>query len=129
MSMAGLVVAFDEAEDETNGGTITDYVLGPRNAAADARPWTELVVRSTSDVQPTDLEGGLRVTALWGWSSVPAPIEQACLLQASRLLARRDSPHGVAGSPENGSEIRLLERLDPDVAVAVRPFKRVWGAV
>jgi hypothetical protein len=129
MTSTDLVVAFDGDEDQSYGSSITDYQLGPVNAAADGRPWTELWVRPASAVQPTCLEGGLQVTARWGWPGVPDPIRQACLLQASRLLARRDAPFGVAGSPETGSEVRLLARLDPDVAVAVRPFRKVWGAV
>jgi hypothetical protein len=52
----------------------------------------------------------------------------ATLIQASRLFARRHAPFGVAGNPEVG-QLRLLERLDPDVAISVRPFARVWGAV
>jgi hypothetical protein len=129
MTTTDLAVAFDEDEDQTYSGTITAYHLQPRNAAADGRPWAQLYVRSTSAVQPTCLRDGVRVTALWGWSAVPPAIEQACLLQASRLLSRRDSPHGVAGSPETGSEVRLMARLDVDVAVAIRPFRRMWGAV
>lgn len=129
MTTTDLAVAFDEDDDESYGGVITDYRLCPANAAADAQPWTELVVQDISDVQPTALEDGVRVTARWGWSAVPDPIKEACLLQASRVIARRDAPFGVAGSPDAGSEIRLLARLDPDVMVAVRPFYRVWGAV
>ncbi len=128
MSTTGLVVGFDLAETQTYSSAVTDYQLGPVNAAADGRPWVELAVRPSSLVQPTAIEAGVRVTALWGWSAVPAPIKEACLLQASRLLSRRDSPYGVAGSPEAGNELRLLAKLDPDVAVAVRPFERVWGA-
>ena len=37
--------------------------------------------------------------------------------EASRWFARRNSPYGIAGSPEMGSELRLLAKLDPDVAV------------
>jgi hypothetical protein len=129
MTSTDLVVAFDGDEDQSFGSSITDYQLGPVNAAADGRPWTELQVRPASTVQPTACENGLRITARWGWSGVPDPIRQACLLQASRLLARRNAPFGVAGSPDAGSEVRLLARLDPDVAVAVRPFRRTWGAV
>jgi hypothetical protein len=88
-----------------------------------------LAVRSASAVTPSGRKDAIRITAAWGWDAVPDPIEEACLLQASRLLSRRDSPHGIAGSPEAGSEIRLLERLDPDVAISCRPFRRVWGAV
>ena len=70
----------------------------------------------------------MKVTARWGWAAVPSTIKQATLLQASRLLARRDAPFGIAGSPDVGSEIRLLARVDPDVAVAVAPYRRWWGA-
>ena len=122
-----VAVALDADLDYTDG-TITGYDLRPINAAAEGRPWTQLWVRSTSTVQPNCTEQGVRVTARWGWSGVPDSIRQACLLQASRLLARRDSPFGVAGSAEMGSELRLLARLDADVAVAVRPYRRVWGA-
>ena len=53
--------------------------------------------------------------------------QEATLLQASRLAARRDSPFGVAGSPDAGSEMRLLARVDPDVAVALEPYRRrIW---
>jgi hypothetical protein len=122
-------VAADEDLDYDAGGEVTSPRLEPVNAAADGRPWTSLVVPPASAVQPSCLEHGVRITALWGWSAVPPAVEEACLLQASRLLSRRDSPLGVAGSPEAGSELRLLARLDPDVAVALRPFRRVWGAV
>jgi hypothetical protein len=110
-----VAVATDDDRDDYADNVITGYDLEPINALAEGRPWTELWVRSTSAVQPTCLEHGVRVTALWGWSAVPPAIEEACLLQASRLLSRRDSPLGVAGSPEAGSE--------------VRPYRRVWGAV
>jgi hypothetical protein len=105
----------------------TDYTLQPRNAAADARPWT-LLVGNSGTTLPAG-EGAIRVTARWGWAAVPDMIEQATLIQATRLFRRKDSPFGVAGSPETGSELRLLARLDPDVALLVAPLRRVWGAV
>lgn len=124
MDATGLTVAYDSAGDETYASAITAYSLRPGNAAPRARPWTELIVRPTSTVQPTGLEAGVRVTGLWGWSAVPAPVEEATLLQASRLLSRRDSPYGIAGSPETGSEMRLLAKVDPDVAVSLAGYLR-----
>ncbi|MBL8926321.1 MAG: hypothetical protein JNM77_08780 [Pseudonocardia sp.] len=124
MTTTDLAVAFDSDGDETYADTITAHTLRNRNAAAEGRPWTELAILSTSDVQPTDAPDAVRVTAVWGWSAVPDAVKQATLLQASRLLVRRDSPYGVAGSPEAGTEIRLLERLDPDVAVVLAPYRR-----
>lgn len=64
------------------------------------------------------------VTAQFGWLAVPGAVQQATLLQASRFSNRRDSPMGVAGSPEMGSELRLLARVDPDVAVSLARYSR-----
>lgn len=94
---------------------ITDYQLYPLNG----NPWTSIV-----DAQ---IRGVVTVTARFGWSGVPSAIEQACLLQASRILMRRDAPFGIAGSPET-SELRLLAKLDPDVEVLLRPYYRWYGA-
>jgi hypothetical protein len=52
----------------------------------------------------------------------------ATKIQASRLFVRRQSPFGIAGSPEIGT-VRLGSRLDPDVEVLLRPFRKVsWMA-
>ena len=130
MTSLGLVVKVDSLDDGTYPDTVDagSVRLRPVNAAAKDRPWTEIVVHPESTVQPTGLDAGVQVTARWGWFAVPRTIKEATLLQASRILARRDAPFGVAGSPEAGSEVRLLARLDPDVAVAVAPYRRWWGA-
>lgn len=130
MTTDGLLVGVDLDDDQSYGHAVTDYLLEPRNAGPMARPWTSLVVNRGSAVVPTDpLVEQVAVTARWGWTSVPDTVVQATLLQASRLVARRDSPFGVAGSPDAGNELRLLARVDPDVEVALRPFRRVWGAL
>lgn len=121
MTQTGLSVDVD-------GAAITEFDLKPSNAAADGRPWTEILVKSSSATRPTSAADGVKVTATFGWTAVPTAIKQATLMQASRLLSRRDSPFGVAGSPEMGSELRLLAKLDPDVAVTIAPYRRFWGA-
>ena len=125
----GAVVIVDDLMDvtglaiESDGTTVTAERLTPRNAPAKGRPYTRLWLPRgvTCEVD------GIAVTALWGWSAVPATIKEATLLQASRLLKRRDAPFGVAGSPELGSEIRLLAKVDPDVAVMVHRYVRRGG--
>jgi hypothetical protein len=130
MTTEGLVVEVDTVGDGTYAATVTGYVLSPRNAPADGEPWTRVTIPASSGVRPhCAAEDGVRVTARFGWSAVPAPVRQACLLQASRVLARRDSPYGVAGSPEAGTELRLLAKVDPDVAVLLRALRRRWWAV
>lgn len=129
MTETGLLVDYDTADDETYSGSVDSFSLQPANAAANSRPWTRIVVRPDSTTLPGLIENGVRATLRPGWTTVPTPIKQATLLQGSRFLARRDSPYGVAGSPDLGSEMRLLAKLDPDVAVAVGPYRRWWGAV
>lgn len=104
------------------------WLPAPVNAVVADGVWTQLVIDSGSPVVLTAAEHGVRVTATWGWPDVPPTIKLATLIQASRLFARRHAPFGVAGNPEVG-QLRLLERLDPDVAIRVRPFARIWGAV
>lgn len=59
---------------------------------------------------------------------IPASVQLATLIQGSRLVSRRNSPYGVAGSPEMQSELRLLSELDPDVRELLRNDRVMWGA-
>lgn len=129
MTTTGLTVAYDADDDGSFSSDITEFRLLPVNAAGSNRPWTQIVVHPNSENQPSYTPDNVEVHAQFGWTSVPSPIKQATLLQASRLLARRDSPYGVAGSPDMGNELRLLAKLDPDVEVVVGPYRRWWGAV
>lgn len=128
MTTTGLVVMADLGDDGTYEAEVDNYALRPVNAAAKSRPWTFLVVQPTSTTIPIADEASVEITAKWGWSAVPSSVKQATLLQASRFLKRRDAPFGVAGSPDTGSEVRLLAKVDPDVAVTLTPFIRWWGA-
>lgn len=103
---------------------VTTYDKAPLNAAAKARPWTRVAFTADSEHLPTTHPHRVAVTALWGWTAVPAAVAQATLLQAARFFTRRNAPFGIAGSPDQGSEMRLLARVDPDVAVALRDYMR-----
>lgn len=124
----GLLVAFDATDDASYGELIDEYRLHPVNSAQRGRPWYRIEVHPDSSVIPTGANEAIEVRATWGWSAVPAAIVGACKLQASRLVNRRDSPYGTTGSPETGSELRLLAKVDPDVAITVGAYWRPWGA-
>lgn len=128
-TVTGLAVAIDPFDDQSWTGAVTPTAMRPVNAVPNGKPWTYFVTHPTSLNLPTTKEAGVRVTARFGWTTVPGAVKQACLLQASRLFARRDAPFGVAGSIEAGSEMRLLSKIDPDVEVMLRSFRKVWGAV
>lgn len=105
-------------------GAITQYQLEPLNAAQRGRPWTRLVIKKESAIQPKGEVGECTAVGKWGWLAVPNAVKEATLLQGSRFNKRRDAPFGVAGSPESGSEVRLLAKVDPDVAVILASYVR-----
>lgn len=113
----------DDVQDVTGltvGGVAyadSGATLLPDNAAVEGRPYERLGF--------TDYPGSpVTVAARWGWSAVPAQVVGACKLQVSRWDSRRDSPYGIAGSPSDGSEMRLLARLDPDVHTSLAGLSR-----
>jgi len=117
-SVVGLVVTI-------GGVATTTFTKEPRNAAAKGKPWERIVFDLAPSATPSYVDNyEVSVVAPWGWTTQPVPVTQASLLQASRFLSRRDSPYGIAGSPEQGSELRLLSRVDPDVGVSLRGLVR-----
>lgn len=118
----GLAVTFD-------GTTVTldgEYRLAPYNAAADGEPYTRLELVNGSRFPTT--ARGVAVTAVFGWPAIPDAVRFATRVQAGTLLkGGRDSPLGVAGSPEFGNELRLSTGLHAMAQRAVRPYRRVWG--
>jgi hypothetical protein len=123
--LTGMVVKFDTTGNGDYTNTVTTYRATPTNASAKGQPYTSLLF--DLGTIPPFWEEGVEVTAMWGWSVIPAAITTANLIQASRFLKRRDSPFGVAGSPELGNELRLLAKVDPDVAVMLSAYKLDWG--
>lgn len=104
---------------DASDSPVTSYDVEPVNALQRGRP-IERVVCDTS--------GTLRMTAPWGWTDTPPSIKVGLLLMAARLAARRGAPFGTAGSPADGSEIRLLAKLDPDMITVLKPYRRWRGA-
>jgi hypothetical protein len=108
--------------------TSDDYQLEPLNGVLDGQTWSFDRIRAVGDVVfPTygnGTEVRVRLTAVYGWASIPKPIEQATIIQASRIFKRYDSPLGVAGFGEFGA-MRVSSRLDPDVAMLCEPFRRM----
>lgn len=98
-----------------------EYDLEPVNGPALGRPYEEIVALGLSFSRE---HNDVAVTATWGWPATPKRVKQACLIQASRWFRRQDSPFGIAGSPEAGTEIRLLAKLDPDVEQMLTTLKR-----
>ena len=104
-----------------------DYMVEPVNNPRRGWPLSRLLAID-SYIFPYNLPQSVKVTAVWGWPSIPAEIQMAAKLQASRLFIRRQSPFGIAGTPDLGT-VRLSSRLDPDVEALIRPFRKMNGLV
>ena len=110
--------------------TPSDWQLEPVNGILDGLTVPFTRIRAVGDyLFPTlnanfGLEALVQLTAVYGWPSVPEPITQAVIIQASRIFKRYDSPLGVAGFGDLGA-IRVTRALDPDVAQLVEPYRRM----
>ena len=104
-----------------------DYMLEPINNPRRGWPYSRFLAIG-SYIFPYNLPQSVRIKGVWGWPSIPAEIAMATKLQASRLFIRRQSPFGIAGTPDLGT-VRLSSRLDPDVEALIRPFRKMNGLV
>ena len=120
-------VATDDNFDFTYGTVFTtsDFMVEPINNPIKGFPYNRLLAIG-SYIFPYQLPQAVRVKGVWGFTAVPAEVNMAALIQSSRLFGRRQSPFGIAGSPEMGT-VRLYSRLDADVEVLLRPFRKNGG--
>jgi len=108
----------------------TDVQLEPLNGVLDGLTWSYNKLRAIGDYLFPTVNANygdqalVQVTARWGWAAVPDPVIQACIIQASRIFKRYDSPLGVAGFGDLGA-IRVSRFLDPDMAQLVEPYRRM----
>jgi hypothetical protein len=103
----------------------TDLMYEPINNPEIGRPVTRLLA-VTRYVFPYFFPQTVKITGVWGYSSIPYEVELACKIQASRLFVRKQSPFGIAGSVELGT-VRLNSRLDPDVEMLLKTYRRNFG--
>jgi hypothetical protein len=106
-----------------------DYVLAPRNAALDSRPYTEI------DVSP--FSGGLlnfptgylevKVVGTFGWPSVPAAIKQAAGIQAGAIFSSKTAPFGIVGSSDLGGVLTMRSALHPEARILIEPYRLRGG--
>lgn len=116
-SSVGLVVEHGSAMSTFQTLQTNQYELWPLNSDVDERPWFGINL-PYGDWSPYR---GMRarITAVWGWPSVPANISTACMILARRLFKRRESWSGIAGSQD---WVVNLARTDPDVQFLLSKF-------
>jgi hypothetical protein len=87
-------ITVDGARDNTFSTTLTtdDYELLPRNAllGSEAWPYTQIQLTTWGDMWAWLPGARIKVTGVWGWPSVPAPIFDA-VIDLTRIK-RREMP-------------------------------------
>jgi hypothetical protein len=113
----------------TLASTAFDYL--PDNCLAKGRPieylrrtWGAWATSFNTGIPyTTGLNARVRVTAVWGWPSIPEEIKNATLLKAARLFRRKDSPEGIRGFSDMG--VVRVTRYDPDYDNLIGRYVRV----
>jgi hypothetical protein len=128
----GLVLKVDYGNDGTFGTTLTlgtDYLLLPRNAAADypARPWTFVqIITLSNNYLPNWGMGraGVQITAKWGWPAVPDVVQKATILQAMHIWRAQDAPFGAVELGVGGEVQRISTMLHPTAWAQIQPVSK-----
>jgi hypothetical protein len=119
-------VKLDDTGDLTFPITIaaTDYQTEPLNQRVSGNPYPIYRLRMIGDylLPIWGRQATVRIQGVYGFTPLPIQVTQACIIQASRIFKRLDSPLGVAGFGDMGA-IRV-GKVDPDVAMLIRPFKK-----
>jgi hypothetical protein len=102
-----------------------DIMYEPVNNPTKGWPYTKILAIG-SYVFPYFFPQTVKITGTFGFPEVPYEVEMACKIQAARLFIRKQSPFGIAGSVELGT-VRLNSRLDPDVEMLLKTFRRNKG--
>lgn len=117
-------------DDDGDGDYETAWAAGdfqavPPAPGPEARP-IRCIRAVAGRTFPRSYPGGrshlVEVTANWGWETLPDAIHEACLIQAARLLKRRNSPEGITGFGNEFGHIRVTNRDDPDALSQLAPY-------
>lgn len=123
-------VKLDDAGDRTFLITLqtSDYQTEPLNQRVSGNAFPIYRLRMVGDylLPIWYKQATVRIEGTYGFTPVPKQIEQACVIQASRIFKRLDSPLGFAGFSDMG--VARVGRVDPDVAMLIRPFKKYAAA-
>lgn len=114
-------VKLDLDGDGTYETTLTtaDYWASPVNSAAKF----EILLKPACSYGFSEYPNSVELTATWGRASTGL-VREACILQSSRIYARRLSPMGTIAVGDMGQAV-VISTLDPDVQHMLETYKKV----
>lgn len=122
----GLIVETDDGENGTFSTVwaSADYQLEPLNGLVYGRPRPWNTIRAINSLT-FPVEGGqalVRVTARWGWASIPKAVKQAAIIQTISVFKSVDAPFGATPFAETGI-LRLRQALHPTAAALLQDYR------
>jgi hypothetical protein len=129
VTVTALATDIDGTGNYTQTWSANDYVLAPRNAALNSRPYTEIDTSPFSNAVLNFPTGYLevKVTGTFGWPSVPAAVKQSSLIQAGAIFASRTAPFGAIGGEQLGGVIRMSAALHPEARALLDAYRLRGG--
>lgn len=100
-----------------------NYFMWPYNAAIEEQPYTHInLYQSVS--WPT-APRSIRVTGKWGFSAtVPAPVYQALLLYAIRMIRKAQQNYLEVGTLLDTGQVMIGMKKDEDLEVLINYYKK-----
>lgn len=105
----GFILEIDQNGDGTwTTVAATEYELTPLNRMMNGVPWVYWKIEMVGSTKlPVSRRACVRVTAQWGWETLPSDVKQAVKMLASDTFQVKDSRMGVAGSDQFGTIVRV----------------------
>jgi hypothetical protein len=123
-------VKIDDAGEGTFLITLdeTDYQTEPLNQKVSGNAYPIYRLRMIGDylLPVYGKQATVRIQGVYGFTPVPIQITQATIIQSSRIFKRLDAPLGMTWGVD-GMGMRV-GKVDPDVAMLIRPFKKFAAA-
>ncbi len=104
----------------------TDYDLWPYNAAAEGRPYVQIVITPNGSYSfYPNIAKGVKVTGIFGYPSVPTQIKDACLMITLSAYKRRYGENLSSVSTVTAGGVIITPQDVPAGAWAkINPFRR-----
>lgn len=122
----GLIVQTDDGADGTFSTTwaTTDYQLEPLNGLVNGRvrPWNTIRAINSLTFPLENGQALVKVSARWGWASIPSAVKQAAIIQTISVFKSVDAPFGATPFAETGV-LRLRQALHPTAAALLSDYR------
>ena len=108
---------------ETTWTAGVDYQVEPLDAVITGQPIRTITAIGGKTFPLFSLPAlpSAQIVGVWGWSSIPDDVREACVLLAMRGFARYNAALGVVGFADMAIQVRAI---DPDVRDFLNPYRK-----